>query len=112
MQIESAVQLLGPNTHLIQNGSLAEEARTVHAAEGLFVRVNPQMLREMRLLAEALATLRAGIRPGLDVYAAVLQQRRLLLELLVADGAAHVERHIRRPHADVLQHLGQYLLAC
>lgn len=52
--------------------------------------MDAQMLREMRLLAETLATLRTGIRPGFDVYAAVLQQRRLLLELLVADGAAHV----------------------
>lgn len=74
--------------------------------------MDAQMLREMRLLAETLATLRTGIRPGFDVYAAVLQQRRLLLELLVADGAAHVQRHIRRPHANMLQHLGQNLLAC
>lgn len=64
------------------------------------------MLGEMRLLTEALAALRTGIRPGFDVYAAVLEQRRLLLELLVADGTPHVERHIRRPYANMLQHLG------
>lgn len=93
-------------THLIENGSLAEEAWTVHAAEGLFVRMDSQMLREMRLLAETLATLGTGVRSRFDVYAAMLQQGCLLFELLVADGAAHIEWHVCGSHSNVLQYLG------
>lgn len=99
-------------THLIENGSLAEEAWTVHAAEGLLVRMDSQMLREMRLLAESLAALGTGIRSRLDVYAAVLEQGRFLLELLVADGATYIERHVRGSHSNVLQYLGQNFLTC
>lgn len=93
-------------THLIENGSLAEKAWTVHAAEGLFVRVDSQMLREMGLLAESLSTLGTGIRSRFDVYAAMLEQGCLLFELLVADGAAHIERHVGGSHSNVLQYLG------
>lgn len=55
------------------------------------------MLRQMRLLAEAFAAVGTRIGTRLDVDAAVLEECALLLELLLADGAAHVERHARRP---------------
>lgn len=45
------------NPHLIQNRALPEEARTVDAAVRFLIRVYPQMLRQMRLLSEALAAL-------------------------------------------------------
>lgn len=93
-------------THLVENGSLAEEAWTVHAAEGLLVRMDPQMLREMGLLAESFAALGTGIGSRFDVYAAMLEQGRLLLELLVADGATHIERHVGGSHSNMLQYLG------
>jgi len=68
--------------------------------------MDPQMLSEMRLLTETFAALRTGIRAGLNVNATVLQECRLLLELLVTDGTADVERHIGWPHANMLQDFG------
>lgn len=64
------------------------------------------MLRQVGLLAEALSALRARIWTRLDVNAAVLQERALLLELLLADRTANVQRHARRP--SVLDHIGQH----
>lgn len=94
------------HTHLIQNRALPEESRTVNTTVRLLVGVYPQMLRQVRLLPEPFAALRARIRTRLNVNAAVLQQRALLLELLLADGAAHVQRHARRPA--VLYQIGQH----
>lgn len=51
----------------------------------------------MRLLSEALATIRARIGTRLYVNASVLQQGALLLELLLAYWTAHVEGHSGRP---------------
>lgn len=78
---------------LIQDGALAEVTAAVDAAVRFLVRVDAQMLGQVGLLPEPLAALRAGIRPGLDVYTTVLQQGRLLLELLLTDRTAHVEGH-------------------
>lgn len=51
------------------------------------------MLGQMRLLAEPFAALGAWVRARFYVNAAVLQQRRLLLKLFLANGASHVEWH-------------------
>lgn len=40
------------------------------------------------------------------MYAAMLEQGRLLLELLVADGATHIERHVGGSDSNMLQYLG------
>lgn len=59
----------------------------------------------MRLLPEPFPAFRTGIGSRFYVDAAVLEQRRLLLELLLADGTAHVERHAGR--SPVLDDVGK-----
>lgn len=78
---------------LIENRSLTEETGAIHAPVGLFVGVNTKMLREMRLLPEALAAFRTRIWPWLYMNASVLEKRWLLLKFLLADGATDVQRH-------------------
>lgn len=48
--------------------------------------MDPQVLRQVRLLPEALPALRTPVRPTVRVDAFVLQQSALLLKVLAAGG--------------------------
>lgn len=78
---------------LVQYRALPEVPAAVDAAVGLLVRVDPEVLGQVGLLPEPLPALGTRVRSGLDVYAAVLQQGRFLLEFLLADGAPDVQGH-------------------
>lgn len=92
---------------LIENSPLSEISSAIDAPVRFFVGMNPQMLGEMRLLSEPFPAFWTRVRPGFDMYATVLEQRRLLLKLLLTNGATHVQRHSRRPA--VLDHIRQTL---
>lgn len=59
---------------LVQDRPLPEGPFAVDARVWFFVGVDAQVLREVRLLPEPLAALRAAVRPAVCVYPFVLEQ--------------------------------------
>ena len=60
---------------LVQYGSLPERSVAIYARKRFFVRVNPNVLREMTLLPETFPTVRTTVGPRIRVYSLVLEQR-------------------------------------